>query len=144
MKKLLFVNGHMNCGGVEKALLDILRHLDYSRYDVDLLLLEGIGDYQKQIPAQVRVRFMPLQGTYGPFWKCLRSCIRRRDWFSFEMRIIFLLSKLFGQSKLRFAKRILGLPEYDTVVAFRSGICTQLAAYAIDAKKKLRGGIMVR
>ena len=44
MKKLLFINGHLNTGGVEKSLLDILQHIDYSQYHVDLLLLEGRGD----------------------------------------------------------------------------------------------------
>ena len=31
-KKLLFINGHLNTGGVEKALLDILLHLDYNQH----------------------------------------------------------------------------------------------------------------
>ena len=30
-KKLLFINGHLQSGGVEKSLLDILTHLDYRR-----------------------------------------------------------------------------------------------------------------
>ncbi len=42
-KKLLFINGHMNTGGVEKSLIYILRHLDYDKFDVDLLLLEELG-----------------------------------------------------------------------------------------------------
>lgn len=36
----------MNTGGVEKSLLDVLQHLDYSKYEVDLLLFQGIGDYK--------------------------------------------------------------------------------------------------
>ena len=42
-RKILFINGHLNTGGVEKALIDVLRHIDYERLDVDLLLLEGLG-----------------------------------------------------------------------------------------------------
>lgn len=45
-KKILFANLHMNTGGVEKSLLDVLQHLDYSKYEVDLLLFQGIGDYK--------------------------------------------------------------------------------------------------
>ena len=43
-KKVLFINGHLNVGGVEKSLTDILRHMDYDQYEVDLLLLEDTGD----------------------------------------------------------------------------------------------------
>lgn len=137
MKKLLFINGHMNCGGVEKALLEILRHMDYSRFDVDLLLLEEIGDYAEEIPPQVNVRLMSLKNTYGSWWKCLLSCAIHLDWFSFRMRAVFLFSRFFGLPKMKLAKKVLDLPYYDTVVAFRSGICSQIAAYAVDAGKKV-------
>ena len=50
MKKLLFINGHLITGGVEKSLLDILKHLDYEKFEVDLLLLEELGDYASEIP----------------------------------------------------------------------------------------------
>ena len=33
----------MNPGGAEKSLLDILKHMDYSKYHVELLLLEELG-----------------------------------------------------------------------------------------------------
>ena len=48
-KKLLFINGHLNTGGVEKSLLDILTHLDYDRYDVDLLLTELPENVQTEL-----------------------------------------------------------------------------------------------
>ena len=54
-KKILFINGHLNTGGVEKSLLDILTHLDYSKYEVDLLLTEELGDFAPQLPPQVQV-----------------------------------------------------------------------------------------
>ena len=95
-KKLLFINGHMDTGGTEKALLDILNNLDYEKYDVDLLLTEQLGDYVDQLPPQVNVMLRSVEGTYGPAIKVLPRCIVKRDWFSFKMRIVFLLMKLFG------------------------------------------------
>ena len=44
-KKILFINGHLNTGGVEKSLADILRKIDLNKFDVKLLLLENYGDY---------------------------------------------------------------------------------------------------
>ena len=30
-KRILFINGHLNAGGVERALVDILRHMDFEK-----------------------------------------------------------------------------------------------------------------
>ena len=136
--KLLFINGHLNTGGVEKSLVDILRHLDYSRYEVDLLLLEDLGDYASLLPPQVHVKFRSIKNSYGSLFHCLAQCFRNRDWFCLRMRLIFLLMKLFGMEKISLAKRILtGREHYDCVIGYRRGICTQIASFAIDADRCL-------
>lgn len=136
--KLLFINGHLNTGGVEKSLLDILQHLDYTRHEVDLLLLEEMGDYAPLLPSQVHVRLCCLKNTYGPFVQSLVRCVRQRDWLCFRMRLIFLLTKLFGQDKLSLAKKILTRGKhYDCAIGFRRGICTQIASFAVDADRRL-------
>ena len=138
MKKLLFINGHLNTGGVEKSLLDILKHLDYEKFDVDLLLLEELGDYASEIPEQVHVQLRCLKNTYGSVTASLLRCIRQRDWFCFQMRLIFLMMKLFGQKNIRLARKLLsGNQHYDCVIGFRSGICTQIAAFAVNAGKRI-------
>lgn len=138
MKKLLFVNGHLNTGGVEKSLLDILKHLDYENFEVDLLLLEELGDYASEIPEQVHVQLRCLKNTYGSVTTSLLRCIRQRDWFCFQMRLIFLMMKLFGQKNIRLARKLLtGNQHYDCVIGFRSGICTQIAAFAVNAGKRI-------
>lgn len=137
-QKLLFINGHLNSGGVEKALVDVLRHLDYERFDVDLLLLEGLGDYAPLLPRQVRIIERPLQNTYGSLFGALTRCIRERDWFSLRLRLIFIGMKLFGQKHIRLARRmLLGNVHYDCAIGFRPGICTQIAAFAADADRRI-------
>ena len=138
MKKVLFINGHLNTGGVEKALLDILKHMDYDRYEVDLLLLEDLGDYAPELPKQVNVIFRDLKRTYGSLPKCLLRSILRRDWFSLRMRLIFLLTKFFGQKRIALANKLLtGGKYYDCVVGFRPGICTQIAAFTCNANRRI-------
>ena len=39
-KKILFVNGHLNVGGVEKSLIDILKNFNYEEYEVDLIRIK--------------------------------------------------------------------------------------------------------
>lgn len=138
LKKILFINGHLNVGGVEKSLSDILRNIDYDKFEVDLLLLEEIGDYKDELPKQVNIIFRGLKNTYGPLIPCLLRCVKQRDWFSLRMRLIFLLMKYFGQNKIKLAGKLLTANKhYDCVIGFRSGICTQIAAFAVDAVKKI-------
>lgn len=135
---LLFINGHLNTGGVEKSLVDILKHLDYEKYEVDLLLLEELGDYAAEIPAQVHIQLRCLKNTYGSVQSSLLRCIQQGDWFCFRMRLIFLLMKFFGQKRISLAQKLLtGNQHYDCVIGFRPGICTQIAAFAVNADKRI-------
>ena len=137
-KKLLFINGHLNTGGVEKSLLDVLKYLDYDRYEVDLLLLEELGDYTPELPEQVNVRLMSLKNTYGPVWKALLRCVRQGDWFCLRMRLVFLAMKFFGQKQIRWAGSLLtGKKHYHCAIGFRPGICSQIAAFATDADRRI-------
>lgn len=135
-KKIIFLNGHMKTGGVEKSLLDILRHFDYEKYDVDLLLLEEGDDYLSEIPEHVNLIHKPLTSTYGAFLSSIRNCIKKRDYICLVIRICILLSKWTKRSYNLIARVLLGKKKYDCAIAFRIGICGDLTAYGIWAKKK--------
>lgn len=53
--KILFVCASMKVGGAEKSLVNLLNLIDYSKYDVDLLLLQKQGAFLKQMPEQVKI-----------------------------------------------------------------------------------------
>ena len=136
--KLLFINGHLNTGGVEKSLVDILTHIDTNQHEVDLLLLEGLGDYADQLPPDIHVNLHCLTNTYGSLGTSLIRCIRQHDWLCLKMRLIFLLMKFFGQEKISLAKNLLtDGKHYDCVIGFRRGICTQIASHAVNADRKI-------
>ena len=137
-KKILFINGHLNTGGVEKSLADILRKIDLNKFDVKLLLLENYGDYINQIPKNVKIELFDLHNTYGSLLKSLTNCLKQRDKKCFWTRIVFFLTRWFGRDKLRWlGKTIFKNEEYDCVIGFRPGIATELAAYAVTAKRKI-------
>ena len=42
-------------GGAERSLVNLLRLLDYDKYNVDLLLFQNEGMFLKQVPDEVNV-----------------------------------------------------------------------------------------
>ena len=140
MKKILFIIEHLNAGGAERSLVDILSYLDYSRYNVDLLLVQGTGDYAKEIPDEVNIILYSLDKAFGRFTTVLRNSIKNHDFFSFWFRIIYHISSLTKWSNLKYTKKLFKNvnKEYDCIVACRqSFICNELAAYVFNSKKKI-------
>lgn len=138
MRKVLFINGHLNTGGVERSLADVLKHMDYTKYAVDLLLLEDTGDYASELPPEVHLLFRDIHRTYGSFASSIRQCIAAHDWMCLRLRFLFLLHKILGAHALKPAATILlGKHHYDCVIGFRPGICSDLAAYSVQADRKI-------
>ncbi|MGM9586975.1 MAG: glycosyltransferase [Candidatus Limivicinus sp.] len=55
MKKLIFFAKHMEIGGLEKALLNLLNSLDHDRYQVTLVLEEKQGAFLKLLDKRIKV-----------------------------------------------------------------------------------------
>ena len=53
--KILFVMESLGIGGAEKSLVTILSSLDYSKYDVDLLLFRESGAFMELLPKEVNL-----------------------------------------------------------------------------------------
>ena len=137
-KRLLFVNGHLNIGGVEKSLVDLLKAIDYDKYEVDLVLFEGLGDYVDEIPKAVNIKFYDLTNTYGAFLKCIFSNLKPNKFKYAFIRIIFNLQRIFGVRMISLLKSLFkDLGTYDCAIAYRIGICSEFVAYVVDAKKKI-------
>ena len=137
-KRLLFVNGHLNVGGVEKSLVDLVKAIDYDKYEVDLVLFEELGDYIDEIPKSVNIKFYDLTNTYGAFFKCILSNLKPNKFKYLFIRIIFNLKRIFGVGAISLLKSLFkDLGTYDYAIAYRIGICSEFVAYIVDAKKKI-------
>lgn len=82
MKKILFIYREMMMGGSTTSLLSILNELDYSKYSVDLLLLQkGVEQLVEEVPEQVHVlpcaytSILPLKLRKRLSWKCWKAHI---------------------------------------------------------------------
>lgn len=137
-KKLLFINGHLNVGGVERSLVDLLNWIDYSKYDIDLLLLENKGDYSSELSPNVNVIFRDTRNVYGSLLPTLVRNLKNRKFSDVYFRVVLALSAFCGKRFLKLLTPVLRLwKNYDCAIAYRPGVCTDLLAYAVRSRKKI-------
>lgn len=138
MKRILFVNGHLNVGGVEKTLVTLLNHIDLTKYEVDLLLLEDGGDFIMDLPSSVNVHVFPINRAYGPILNTLFVNIVSLNFKMLYVRLVLLLSKILGKKCLSLLRIVLPIKSsYDYLIAYRKGICADIVSYALPFGKKL-------
>ena len=59
-KKVLFLIESLSCGGAEKVLATLLRHIDETRFDVTLCCVSNGGKYLGEIPRTIHYcHFLP-------------------------------------------------------------------------------------
>ncbi len=55
-KKILFTNYSLDIGGIEKALVNMVNNMDFSKYDVTVLLQHKKGDFLKDVDKRVEIQ----------------------------------------------------------------------------------------
>ncbi len=141
-KKILIVNNNMHIGGVQKALLNLLKELA-SRYEITLLLFYPGGELLSEIPKSVCVI------TAG---KCFQSWgVTSRDAIELPQRLLraffAAVTRAFGRKwavriSLLFTKRLKG---FDAAVSFLHsgaphtfyGGCNEFVLRRVDAAVKV-------
>lgn len=132
--QLLFINGHLNTGGVERSLVDVLKHIDYDRYDVDLLLFEGEGEYRSEIPREVHVYAYDITPIYGPLLQTLWKSIKMRSLFLFFYRLAVFYGKTLPVLRL-FLRPC--HKQYHAVIAYRTGLANAIATRCTKVTKRI-------
>ncbi|MCC3869655.1 glycosyltransferase [Terrisporobacter mayombei] len=118
--------------------MDLLKYIDYHKYEVDLILFEDLGDYIDEIPEDVNLIFYNLTKTYGSFFKCIFNNFKNREGKYVLIRSIFYLERVFGAKVKKLLKPLFkSLGKYDCAIAYRMGICTDFVAYVVSAKNKI-------
>ena len=66
MKRIAFFQSDLGVGGIQKSIVNLLRNLDYSRYQVDLYLTDTRAFWDGSFPEQLRlVDVKPLPRIYS-------------------------------------------------------------------------------
>lgn len=127
-KKILFVIESLQLGGGEKSLVTLLHNLDYEGLEVDLLLFNRGGIFEKFLPEQVRI----LEG--------------KNPRLNLIDRILYKSGKIVHFGKLHEAQlfwKIAGYKtvplsgHYDVAIAYNQQFPTYFVAEKVNAAKKL-------
>lgn len=132
--KVLFFIESLQCGGAERSLVSLLQLLDYSRLDVDLMLLRRGGVFADFVPKEVNVIDFPAsrsrvleracQGAYALKWRLLPMLGVKRH--NAENRWPLVKLALRPVAK-----------HYDVAIAYQQGFPTYFIASKVKADKKL-------
>lgn len=144
-KKLLFVIESLTLGGAEKSLVTLLNLLDYSKYEVDLLLFSQGGAFQQLLPEQVNLLPVPEYFAYTSIpWSCPVEKMKHPGMLLTQLRysVALRLGKhnhiekavLLWESCRNCFREM--EQEYDTAIAYAQGIPTFFVVEKVRAKKK--------
>ena len=118
--KILFVLNSLVGGGAEKVFVDMLKNLDYSQYDIDILLVDEWGVHCEEVRKII------------PYQKIIRHVTTPRlvRWFFGGLSVLkmkFLKYASPGRLHRRYIKG-----KYDVEIAYIEGIATKIVAGCED------------
>lgn len=134
-KQILIVNDEMVMGGVARVLNNMLKYLNYEKYDIDVLILHKHGELLKDIDSRVRVLE---EGTF--FHVCdlsLKDALKSKKITLIIKKLYFLFLMKSGLIKNVIAqkRRSILKKKYDVEIAYKEGFCTIFTAYGDSVKK---------
>ena len=89
-KKILFIIGVLDTGGVSKSMLSLLNVIDKEKYEVSLLMMNSCGAFTNQIPAGVRVLSDSRLTALTSGFSGIKDLISLRKNFGFHPLLAFL------------------------------------------------------
>lgn len=127
-RKVLFFIDSLTYGGAEKSLISLLPLLDYSKIQVDLMLVGRGGGFEQYVPREVRI--VNIERLWSPLFRIGQLC------FSILRRI--MKTRHGAEVKwmtMHWMYKAL-VTEYDVAIAYQQGFPTYYVAEKVHAKKK--------
>lgn len=142
--KILFVGYSLKIGGIERALVEQLKSIDFNKFDVDLFLISQNGPYLSEIPSQIRL----LKTSHILQCMGLTKNDSRKNLFSFIVRnTLAIIARIIGApSLLKFILRTIKIEDlYDVAISYVNngslkGLycgCNEIVAYHVKSKRKI-------
>ncbi|WP_411332991.1 glycosyltransferase [Metabacillus indicus] len=149
MENVLIANYDMEIGGVERSLLNLLNHFDYTKFNVDLMLYSHTGDLLDSLPEKVNLlKEVP---DYTSFRKPVMNLLNERKFLlaagrlrakliaDYRRRLKKMTESGYIQMQLMWKYSIKHLPKlektYDTAISYLWP--HDFVAFKVNAHKKV-------
>jgi len=133
MKKVLFYNGSLRMGGIERVLVEVLQNIDRSKMSIDLLIEDGIKSlnvFEKDIPKDIKIYYLK------PEELIQKTDFYRKNKKNFFYKIIYnIMMNYEGYIKKKNLNKIIKNRIYDVVIDFDMGLSKYIDL--IKAEKKI-------
>lgn len=106
-------------GGAEKVLIDILKHFDYSLFEVTLLLETKDGPYVEDIPEQVKLMYLHKKNLW------IERLYRYLIMFHCKWLAYLILCRF---PVLWYTKGL----QFDTIISFMEGMAVKMHSYIFN------------
>ncbi|MGP1907763.1 glycosyltransferase [Metabacillus sp. JX24] len=149
MESVLIANYDMEIGGVERSLINLLNHFDYTKFNVDLMLYSHTGDLLDSLPDKVNL--LSEMPDYTSFRKPIKKLVNERKYLLAAGRVRAKLiadykrrSKKMSESgyiqmQLMWKYSLKHLPKlekyYDTAISYLWP--HNFVAFKVNARKKV-------
>lgn len=109
-KKLVFFAYNLDIGGIEKSLVNLLKRLDYNKYDVTLILEKKEGKFLKDIDKKVNVVEYKVSNCRFVLFRKIYNFLKRYFWSlrnknKFDFSCCYATYSLMGSKLSKIASR---------------------------------------
>ncbi len=134
-KNILFVVDNLVMGGITKVIANLLKNIDYKKYNVDLLVLHYYEDMKIDLPENVNI----ISGNdyFSYVDVSIKRILKDKDLKKFfnKLKLVFLLKTGLIKNMIAKSRRKLLTKKYDTEIAFSDGFSHIFVAYGDTSNK---------
>lgn len=143
-KKIIFVTKALWIGGIETALVNLLKYFNYDKYDVTLLVLKAELDMRDQIHPKCRVliadreKMVSFQEPYKlkRFYYLTEEPEHPSGFHKMMMWTVPVIRWIENRFYIRYIKKMMQKEQFDTVIIY-TDVAGETAVKAIKADKYL-------
>lgn len=143
-KKVIFVTKALWIGGIETALVNLLNHFDYGKYDVTLLVLRAELDMLEQINPNCRVLVADRDKTvsfeqayaYSRLFHLTEESDKPSTLHKMMMWSIPAIRWVENRLYIRYIRNLMKNEQFDTAIIY-SDVVGEIAVRAVQARKYL-------
>ncbi|WP_062059371.1 glycosyltransferase [Aquimarina longa] len=133
-KSILFVIESLQCGGAEKSLTTLLQNISFDAYEIDLILINKGGEFEKFVPEKVNIIYKDQFLNSGFLTSQIKRIhyllLRKLNSIQKTYHLAQQYWKAFGSSIANHDKK------YAIAIAYNQGFSTYYVANKVIANKK--------